>query len=80
MPLRKMWGKNLCFFCQAKLCYYLYTNGWNKTKLWYTCILFVRVKVPKRSTSQRMRALGLFPGAVVVRGKDWSYGTQDGNF
>jgi hypothetical protein len=26
-----------------------------------------------------MRALGLFPGAVVVRGKDWSYGTQDGN-
>ena len=36
------------------------------------------VKVPKRSTSQRMRALGLFPGAVVVRGKDWSYGTQDG--
>jgi len=43
-------------------------------------IIFARVTVPKRSTSQRMRALGLFPGAVVVRGKDWSYGTQDGNF
>lgn len=36
------------------------------------------IKLPKRATSQRMRALGIFPGAVVLRGKDWSYGTQDG--
>ncbi|VDI78368.1 E3 ubiquitin-protein ligase mind-bomb, partial [Mytilus galloprovincialis] len=35
-------------------------------------------KVKKRAISQKMRALGIFPGAVVTRGKDWNYGKDDG--
>ncbi|KAL3861980.1 hypothetical protein ACJMK2_007986 [Sinanodonta woodiana] len=32
----------------------------------------------KRSISSRSRAIGIYPGATVVRGKHWEYGTQDG--
>jgi hypothetical protein len=46
----------------------------------FVCLYNYEFWVPKRSTSQRIRALGLFPGAVVVRGKDWSHGMEDGNF
>lgn len=35
-------------------------------------------KVKKRATSQKMRAFGIFPGSIVVRGKDWNYGNDDG--
>ncbi|KAK3599550.1 hypothetical protein CHS0354_035785 [Potamilus streckersoni] len=31
----------------------------------------------KRSISSRSRALGIYPGATVIRGKHWKYGTQD---
>lgn len=36
------------------------------------------VPVPKRSNSVKMKALGIFPGAKVVRGPNWDFGTQDG--
>lgn len=36
------------------------------------------VAVPKRSSSVKIRALGIFKGAKVKRGVDWSYGNQDG--
>ena len=32
----------------------------------------------KRKTSVKVRAIGIFPGAKVVRGKDWQWGDQDG--
>ncbi|XP_059139910.1 E3 ubiquitin-protein ligase MIB2-like [Physella acuta] len=38
------------------------------------------VEVPKRSESQSQKreASGIFVGATVVRGRDWSWGVQDG--
>lgn len=35
-------------------------------------------KLKKRSISLRIRAMGIFPGAEVTRGKDWIWGDQDG--
>ncbi|CAL1544055.1 unnamed protein product, partial [Lymnaea stagnalis] len=35
-------------------------------------------KVPKRSESQKVQAMGIFPGASVSRGRDWKWGGQDG--
>ncbi|XP_067659038.1 E3 ubiquitin-protein ligase MIB2-like [Haliotis asinina] len=48
--------------------------------------VFVRHDVPgdkgtqvkKRSGCLKVRSLGLFPGARVVRGEDWKWGQQDG--
>ena len=37
-----------------------------------------RQPVPKRKTSVRSRAIGMFPGSKVTRGKDWQWGDQDG--
>nr|KAG5706448.1 hypothetical protein BaRGS_032841 [Batillaria attramentaria] len=34
--------------------------------------------VKKRKISVRIRAMGMFPGAKVTRGKDWSWRDQDG--
>ncbi|KAK7471427.1 hypothetical protein BaRGS_00035915 [Batillaria attramentaria] len=34
--------------------------------------------VKKRSVSLKIRAMGIFPGAKVKRGRDWSWGDQDG--
>ncbi|XP_013397887.1 E3 ubiquitin-protein ligase MIB2 isoform X2 [Lingula anatina] len=36
------------------------------------------VKVPKRSTSVKLTAKGIFSGAKVVRGPDWDWASQDG--
>ena len=35
-------------------------------------------RVKKRSTSLKIRAVGIFPGAKVKRGPDWIWGDQDG--
>lgn len=43
----------------------------------YICSIY-RERVPKRSTSQNLKGFGIFPGAVVERGKDWNYGRDDG--
>ncbi|KAL8587340.1 hypothetical protein ACOMHN_045587 [Nucella lapillus] len=37
-----------------------------------------REKQEKRSKSMKMRVLGIFPDATVVRGKDWDWNDQDG--
>ncbi|KAK7473301.1 hypothetical protein BaRGS_00035433, partial [Batillaria attramentaria] len=34
--------------------------------------------VPKRKTGVKIRAIGIFPGATVTRGRDWNWGDQDG--
>ena len=39
-----------------------------------------RVPVPARSGGRRVKAKGFFKGAVVSRGKDWSWDDQDGRF
>ncbi|XP_046559208.1 E3 ubiquitin-protein ligase MIB2-like [Haliotis rubra] len=36
------------------------------------------VEVKKRTTCLKVRSLGLYPGARVVRGEDWKWGLQDG--
>ncbi|XP_069113872.1 E3 ubiquitin-protein ligase MIB2-like isoform X2 [Argopecten irradians] len=38
----------------------------------------IGVKVPKRFISQKQKSLGIFPGATVARGTDWSWAEQDG--
>lgn len=39
-----------------------------------------RVLVPKRAGSLKISAKGIFKGAIVVRGPDWDWQDQDGNF
>ncbi|XP_046558772.1 E3 ubiquitin-protein ligase MIB2-like isoform X1 [Haliotis rubra] len=36
------------------------------------------VQVGKRNQCMKARAMGIFPGATVVRGKDWRFDNQDG--
>ncbi|KAL8597671.1 hypothetical protein ACOMHN_012638 [Nucella lapillus] len=36
------------------------------------------VKLPKRSTSTKLQAFGIFAGARVIRGPDWDWANQDG--
>ena len=46
-----------------------------------TLVLFIhRVKVPPRKVSHAVKACGIYPGAVVVRGNDWkpAWKDQDG--
>ena len=38
------------------------------------------IRVPARSGERRVQAKGIFTGAKVLRGSDWSYGDQDGNY
>lgn len=40
--------------------------------------LFYRVEVKKRFSSMSLSSMGMYPGAMVTRGKDWNYGDQDG--
>ena len=42
------------------------------------CLSVCREAVKKRSTSLKVRAMGIFPGAKVQRGKHWSWADQDG--
>ena len=41
--------------------------------LWY-----FRVDVKKRAVSNKLRSLGIYTDAKVIRGPDWNYGNQDG--
>jgi len=44
------------------------------------CVLWIdRKEVPPREQSTKMEIMGLFAGARVVRGMDWSWADQDGN-
>ena len=43
----------------------------------YHCVIY-RTKVQCRYTSRRVPARGVFPGATVVRGRDWRWSDQDG--
>jgi hypothetical protein len=42
-------------------------------------VLISREKMERRSKSMKMRVLGIFPDATVVRGMDWEWKDQDGN-
>ena len=42
------------------------------------CLFFCRVEVSPRKGCRKVEAIGIFPGATVVRGRDWSWGNQDG--
>ncbi|XP_048238902.1 E3 ubiquitin-protein ligase MIB2-like [Haliotis rufescens] len=35
-------------------------------------------RVPQRNKSMKVRAMGIYPGATVVRGRDWTKGDEDG--
>ena len=35
--------------------------------------------MPPRAKAKKCPATGLYPGAEVVRGVDWSQGNEDGN-
>jgi len=44
----------------------------------YDTFASCRVNVPPRSQSTQVKSKGIFVGAKVARGRDWSYGDQDG--
>ena len=52
----------------------LLTDGWLDWLHWLMC----REKLERRNKSVKMRVLGIFPDATVVRGKDWDWKNQDG--
>lgn len=39
-----------------------------------------RVEMPKRQGAVKIAARGIFVGAKVVRGPDWDWGAQDGEW
>jgi len=41
-------------------------------------VLPCRVEVPSRKESRKVEAIGIFPGATVIRGPDWQWADQDG--
>ena len=41
-------------------------------------VFVCRVEVPPRKGSRKVEAVGIFPGATVIRGPDWQWGNQDG--
>jgi len=46
----------------------------------YVWFAYNREQIPKRSSSRTIQAIGVYPGAKVTRGPDWSakYKDQDG--
>ena len=36
--------------------------------------------MPPRKKSQKIRVMGIFPDATVVRGRDWQWADQDGGY
>ena len=45
--------------------------------LLYLAVSF-RAPVPPRNESRKVEAMGIYPGATVIRGPDWRWGDQDG--
>jgi len=41
-------------------------------------VFLSRAEVPPRKGSRKVEAVGIFPGATVIRGPDWQWGNQDG--
>jgi len=41
-------------------------------------VFLSRAEVPPRKGSRKIEAIGIFPGATVIRGPDWQWGNQDG--
>ena len=46
--------------------------------MYFSAATCYRVRVPPRCDAQRVELRGLFPGALVTRGRDWRWGNQDG--
>ncbi|KAH9495553.1 E3 ubiquitin-protein ligase mib2 [Bulinus truncatus] len=73
-----------CSQCQSynvcNKCYSLDGHDLTHSFVRYDTGLSEGVQVPAKSDSQddRVRALGIFTGAVVCRGPDWKWGDQDG--
>lgn len=43
-------------------------------------IAYNRTRVPARAMSRAVKAIGIYPQAVVVRGHDWKWANQDGKY
>ncbi|KAK7093789.1 E3 ubiquitin-protein ligase MIB2-like [Littorina saxatilis] len=74
-----LWRCQDCSGCD--LCSLCYSDDKHNTRH-----RFLRIDSPgcegkpqsKRKTSVKVRAIGIFPGSKVARGKDWKQGDQDG--
>ena len=43
-------------------------------------LLCFRTKIPGRHGARRLAVKGIFPGAEVIRGRDWKWEDQDGEY
>ncbi|KAK7093326.1 E3 ubiquitin-protein ligase MIB2-like isoform X2 [Littorina saxatilis] len=74
-----LWRCQLCTGCDlCPLCYHDDKHDRRHQFLRIDISGTEGIPVPKRKTSVKNRALGIFPGAKVTRGKDWQWGDQDG--
>ncbi|XP_061196628.1 E3 ubiquitin-protein ligase MIB2-like [Saccostrea echinata] len=64
---------NLC-----SICYFRGKHDMEHEFVRYTMPNAEGVDVQKRFSSLAMRSFGMYPGAKVIRGKDWEYDDQDG--
>ncbi|KAJ8321090.1 hypothetical protein KUTeg_002677 [Tegillarca granosa] len=73
------WKCTVCFdFDLCALCYLQDKHDLNHAFIRFDKETSEGVHVPKRAASQKTKLLGIYPGAEVMRGPDWEYGTQDG--
>lgn len=74
-----VWKCLICF--DYHLCTPCYMAGKHIAEHRFDCIITSdqkKVRVPPRCNARRVEIRGLFPGAVVTRGRDWHWGNQDG--
>ncbi|KAK7093296.1 E3 ubiquitin-protein ligase MIB2-like isoform X2 [Littorina saxatilis] len=74
-----LWRCQLCAGCDlCPLCYHDDKHDLRHQFLRIDAPGMEGKPVPKRKTSVKNRALGMFPGSKVTKGKDWQWGDQDG--
>ena len=69
----------ICSFIQI-MCLIFLLNVLLVSSFKFSNYVFSSVDVPSRRWSAKSRSLGIFQGAQVVRGADWTWGNQDGMY
>lgn len=64
--------------CICSVCYFRDKHSTEHAFTRYTTPNSEGVEVKKRFSSLSLSSMGMYPGAMVTRGKDWNYGDQDG--
>ncbi|KAK7471424.1 hypothetical protein BaRGS_00035912, partial [Batillaria attramentaria] len=73
------WKCSTCAdFDLCSLCYFMDCHDRNHQFLRYETTSSTPTKMEKRSKSLKIRVMGIFPEATVIRGRDWEWKDQDG--